>query len=184
MKYYLPTLKPKSFLIVLLGLLVSTAVFSQTSDLVIIDSNYAQRQEVLNSINASVPVLDLNANNNPFEMIREYLEVHTTITTVHLFAEASYNSFQLGNKTYDSNSIATENELSMLEGLYRGENIQLLIYNCNLGSNEEGLQLLEQLGNRAYFNVAVPTNCTSVFGSDISFDHTTLDQPVKASILQ
>lgn len=176
--------QPKPWFILILGLLVSTVVVSQSNDLVVIDSDYAQQQEVLNSIQADVPVLIVNSSANPFKTIREYLEGHPGIIAVHLFAEASYNSFHLGGTIYTSDEVANENELSMLEGLYKGDNIQLLIYNCNLGSNEEGLELLQQLGNRAYFNVAVPTTCTSVFGSEILFDHTTLNQPTHTSILQ
>lgn len=164
--------------------MLSITISAQSSDLVVIDSNYSQKQTLLNSIDSNIATLEISMAENPFKTIREYLEQHTPVQTVHLFAEATYNTLLLGGKSYDADLIATENELSMLEGLYRGDNIQLLVYNCNLGSNEEGLQLLKQLGDRAYFNIAVSTNCTSIFSPDFSFDHTTLNKPVNASILQ
>lgn len=164
--------------------MLSTTILAQSTDLVVIDSNYSQKQTLLDAIDPNVATLAVGTEANPFKTIREYLEQHKSVIAVHLFAEATYNTLQLGGKFYDMALMATENELSMLEGLYRGDNIQLLVYNCNLGSNEEGLQLLKQLGDRAYFNIAVSTNCTSIFSTDFSFDHTTLNKPVNASILQ
>ncbi|MEZ4811186.1 MAG: DUF4347 domain-containing protein [Allomuricauda sp.] len=157
---------------------------AQSNDVVIMDSGYAQKQQVLENLPVGTTVIELGKTGNPWKYIREHLEQNRSTQVVHLFANASYNAIQLGDKTYDSIAVDQEFELSMLEGLYQGSYMQLLIYNCNLGSNPEGLALLKKISDKAYINIAVPTNCSSVFGADLVFDHTTMNQPTHNSIFQ
>ncbi|MDC6364898.1 MULTISPECIES: DUF4347 domain-containing protein [Flavobacteriaceae] len=159
-------------------------VTAQSDEVIVIDSNYSQKQQVLDNIPSGSNILEVDATENPWKAIRNYLEQNQAILTLHLFANASYNSIAIGNNLYDSDAVDQEFELSMLEGLYQGNNIQLLIYDCNLGSNVEGLALLQKISERSYFNIGVPTKCNSLIGDDLVFDHTTLDQPVKKSIFQ
>lgn len=175
--------KSSSFFLMLLILFV-TRTMAQSNELVVIDSNYSQRQQVLDHLSSGIPVFEVDASKNPWVSMREYLEQNRSIQVVHLFANASYNAFEFGGKTCDSNEVDQEPELSMLEGLYQGTNLQLLIYDCNLGSNPEGLALLKKISDKAYFNIAVPTNCSSIFGADLEFDHTTMNQPVNNSIFK
>ena len=162
--------------------LTITGAFAQSESVVLLDSEYAQKQQVVDKLPSGVTVIEIEGINNPWKSIREYLEQNRSTQIVHLFANTSYNALELGGKTYDSNAVDQEFELSMLEGLYQGNNMQLLIYDCNLGSNPEGLALLKKIGNKAYLNIAVPTNCSSIFGPDLEFDHTTMNQPITNSI--
>ncbi|WP_149277762.1 DUF4347 domain-containing protein [Pareuzebyella sediminis] len=155
---------------------------AQSNSIVVIDSRYSTKQEVLENLPVGVPLVELNNTENPWKKVRQYLEKNGTVSTIHLFANANYNSLEIGGIAYDSAKVDEELELSMLEGVYQGTNIQLLIYDCNLGSNTEGLALLKKIGDKAYFNIAVPTNCSSIFGADLEFDHTTMDQPISHSI--
>ncbi|MDO6519329.1 DUF4347 domain-containing protein [Zobellia uliginosa] len=156
---------------------------AQSNELIIIDSDYAQKQRVLEKASQSIPMLEINKSGNPWRTIRNYLEQNRKITTLHLFANTSSGALKLGGVTYDSAKVDQEFEFAMLEGLYQGTNYQLLIYDCTLGSNKEGLQLLDKIGGMSYFIIAVPTNCSSVFNTGLEFDHTTLDQPIAQSIL-
>lgn len=163
---------------------LTTGAIAQSDDVVIIDSKYSQRQEILDSLPAGTTVIEIKAISNPWKSIREYLEQNRSKQVVHLFANTNYNAVKLGGKTYDINAVDQEFEFSMLEGLYQGSHIQLLIYDCNLGSNPEGMALLKKISDKSYFNIAVPTNCSSVFGAELVFDHTTMDQPISNSIFQ
>ena len=175
--------KSSSFFLMLIILFVTRSM-AQSNELVVIDSNYFQKQQVLEHLASGIPVVEVDASKNPWESIRQYLEQNRSAQVVHLFANASYNAMELGGKTYDANGVDQEFELSMLEGLYQGTNLQLLIYDCNLGSSPEGLALLRKISDKAYFNIAVPTNCSSIFGADLEFDHTTMNQPVNNSIFK
>ncbi|MFD2101340.1 DUF4347 domain-containing protein [Flagellimonas iocasae] len=159
-------------------------LFAQSEDVVIIDSEYAQKQQVMDNLPSGASIIEVPSTGNPWNSIRTYLEQNRTAQAIHLFANTSYNAIQLGGKTYDSNAVDQEFELSMMEGLYQGTHLQLLIYDCNLGSNPEGLSLLKKISDKAYMNIAVPTQCSSVFGADVDFDHTTMNQPIHNSILQ
>ncbi|MER3373327.1 MAG: DUF4347 domain-containing protein [Allomuricauda sp.] len=157
---------------------------AQSDDVVIIDSEYSQRQEVLDNLPVGTTVIEIKGISNPWKSIREYLEQNRSKLVVHLFANTNYNAVKLGGKTYDMNAVDQEFEFSMLEGLYQGSYLQLLVYDCNLGSNPDGLALLKEISEMSYFNIAVPTNCNSIFGTDLKFDHTTMNQPTHNSIFQ
>lgn len=156
--------------------LFTTLIFAQSKSLVVIDSEYSNKDQVLNSIPTETVLLLLDAHSNPWKTIRESLESNSEIKTIHLFVEANYNSLTMGGITYDSSSINNEFELSMLEGLYQGANFQLLIYNCNLGSNPQGIALLNGISQKAYLNIGVSTNCTSIFDEGFNFNFSTLNQ--------
>ncbi|WP_420600893.1 DUF4347 domain-containing protein [Flagellimonas sp.] len=161
-----------------------TGVFAQSNDILVMDSEYSQKQQVLDNLPQGISVVETNSIDNPWKTVREYLEQNPSAQAIHLFVNTNHNAFEFGGILYDSTKIDQESELSMLEGLYQGTNIQLLIYDCNLGSNPEGLELIKKIGDRSYFNVGVPTNCSSIFSMDLEFDHTTINQPINKPILK
>ena len=138
----------------------------------------------LDHLTSDTPVLEVDASKNPWKYIREFLEQNRTVLTLHLFANTGHGSLEIGGMDYDSAKIDEDFELSMLEGLYQGTNIQLLIYDCTLGSDNDGLALIQKISEKTYFNIAVPTNCSSVFSTDVDFDHTTMNQPIHNSIFK
>lgn len=156
---------------------------SGSKSLVVIDSDFADKQQVINSLTSNEVVLQLTNSNNPWSDIRNELASNSTIKTIHLFVNASYNSLQMGGITYNLDSVNSEFELGMLEGLYQGEHIQLLIYNCNLGSNTDGLALIKAIGEKAYFNIGACTSCTSIFDAAFNFDYWSLSTSTTNSIL-
>ncbi|MBR9854495.1 MAG: DUF4347 domain-containing protein [Algicola sp.] len=168
----------------LLFTLVLSVVKAQSDDVILVDSEFAQKQELLTKIPQGVSVIEINKTVNPWKMVREYLEKNSSVNTLHLFTNTTYNAFELGGILYNESKVGQEFEFSMLEGLYAGTNIQLLVYDCNLGSNPDGLALIKKVGDLTYFNIGVPTNCTTVLSSDIEFDYTTLNQPITSSIFK
>ncbi len=169
---------------VLLTFLITGVSKAQTNDVVVMDSQYSNKQDVLNRLQSNTDVLEINRENNPWKTIREYLLENTSVQKIHLFANATYNTFELGGITYDTEKVDQEFEFSMLEGLYQGTNLELLVYDCNLGSNPEGLALLKQISDRSYFNIGIPTNCSSVLDGSLEFDHTTMNLPINSSIFK
>ncbi len=156
---------------------------AQQNQLVVIDGAFSKNTEVTSKIPAGIPILRLSNNKNPWEAIRDELTNNRDIKVIHLFAEATYNELSMGGVVYTRENLANEWELAMLEGLYNGVNHQLLLYDCNLASNEEGMEFLRELGNSIYFNIAAPTQCVSILNDTVQFDFTTLNQPINSSIL-
>lgn len=175
--------KTFSFFVLFLTTIIA-GLNAQTTDIVVIDAAFSQKQEVLENLPEEVTIVELNHAANPWKLVRQYLEQNPSAQVIHLFANTNFNAIELGGTVYDSTEIEKEFELSMLEGLYQGTNIQLLIYDCNLGSNAEGLALLKKISDRSYFNIAIPTSCSSVFDSNLEFDHTTMNQPINSSIFK
>lgn len=158
---------------------------AQSTDLVIIDGNYSLKQDVINNLPNETAVIELSENQNPWKQIREYLIQNQSINAMHLFVNTNVNSLEMGGISYTSSVIDQEFELSMLEGLYTGTHFQLLIYNCTIGATQSGIDLLNKMSEKSYFNIAVPTNCTSVFNtSNLVFDYKTMELPINSSILQ
>ncbi|WP_291870193.1 DUF4347 domain-containing protein [Maribacter sp.] len=171
-------------LILTMLLLVCFGLQAQSKNLVVIDSQFPDKEQVISSLSSNEMVLELTGSSNPWSEIRKKLESNKSIKTIHLFANASYNALQIGGLTYDVNSVNDEFELSMLEGLYQGEHLQLLIYNCNLASNVDGLALIKAIGEKAYFNVGACTTCVSIFDNTFQFDYWSINQTVSNSILK
>lgn len=170
------------FMLLLLIIQSGALAIAQSADLVVIDKDYSQNSKLLSKLPPNTAILRLDTSKNPWMMIREKLESNPDFKNIHLFAESGDNSIVMGGIEYTTAKIDGESELSMLEGLYKGTNYQLLIYTCNLPSTPDGLELVKKIGERAYFNVAVSTNCTDVFNT-INFDFTSLNQPLVAPIL-
>lgn len=162
---------------------ISVMAVAQSNSLVVMDKQYAEADKVAEQL-PNTQILYLDANTNPWKQIRMALEADRSIVSIHLFVKATYNGLLMGEQSYTLESLDNEFELGMLEGLYQGTHIQLLVYNCNIGNNQDGQELLRQIGQRAYFNVAVPTDCNSIFDSGFNFDYTTLDLPITESIIQ
>lgn len=164
----------KSTLFLLLCLF-TTLTFAQSKNLVVIDSEYSDKEQVMALIPNGTVLVTLDAHSNPWKTIRESLESNNKIKTIHLFTNATYNSIQMGGVSYDMDAANSENELGILEGFYNGTHLQLLIYNCNLGSNQEGIDLIDVISQKAYLNIGVSTNCTSIFDEGFNFNFSTLN---------
>jgi hypothetical protein len=171
-------------ILLLLFALGNEIAFAQTKSLVVIDQAFVQKEDVLLKIPSGTTVLHLKTTSNPWKDIREKLSSDTDIKQIHLFAESGYDSLLLGGIEYNRDNVQTEFELAMLEGIYTGTHYQLMLYTCNLSSNPEGLELIKELGNKTYFNIAASTNCTEQLYHNINFDYTTLDQPIAGSIFK
>lgn len=167
---------------IFLSCFIGVLTYAQSTGLVVVDAEYSEKEKVISQVSTS-KILGLEIGSNPWKAIRERIAVDSDITTVHLFAEASYNAIRMGGISYDREAIKGEFELSMLEGLYQGTHFQLLIYNCNLGSNGEGIGLLSQISEQSYMNVGASTRCTSVFSSDFVFDFKTREENLADPII-
>ncbi|MEZ4970481.1 MAG: DUF4347 domain-containing protein [Flavobacteriaceae bacterium] len=157
---------------------------AQTDILVVIDQDYAKRNEVLSQLPSGAAVINLKSNSNPWKDIREKLTSDKDLKQIHLFVESGFNSLLMAGIEYNAEKVQSEFELSMLEGIYTGIHYQLYLYTCNLPSNPEGLELIKELGNKTYFNIAASTNCQEGADHDFNFDYTTLDQPIAGSIFK
>lgn len=176
-------LQPFRVFLYLAIILFAGSLSAQSPDLVVIDYNYAQKEDLEQKIPSNIAILNLSTGENPWLVIRKKLEKNPNLKNIHLFAESGYKSLLLGGIEYTKTLIEAENELSMLEGLYSGDNYQLLLYCCNLPSNEEGLNIIKTIGQRTYFNVAASTKCTTIFDNSFTFDFTTLNMPTANPII-
>lgn len=167
---------------IFLSCFIGVWTFAQSTGLVVVDAEYSEREKVISQVSTS-KILNLETGPNPWKAIRERMAADSDITTVHLFVEASHNTIRMGGISYDMDAVNDEFELSMLESLYQGTHLQLLIYNCNLGANGEGIELLSQIGERTYMNVGASTNCTSVFDPDFTFDFKTREENLTDPII-
>lgn len=179
MKLQITPIKIMAFLFLVA---ITQLASGQQNQIVVIDGAYSKSTEVTAQLPAGVPVLRLSSSSNPWEAIRNELTKNPEIKIVHLFAEATYNELSMGGTVYTRDNLVHEWELAMLEGLYNGVNHQLLLYNCNLASNQEGIEFLRDLGSSIYFNIAAPKQCISILDNTLQFDFTTMDQPISSSI--
>lgn len=157
-------------------------ISAQSSNLIVIDKDFAQKSKLLTSLPPNATILNLDGVSNPWKMIREKLKSDSKLKNIHLFVESGYKSLLMGGIEYTDAAVDAEDELPMLEGLYFGTHYQLLLYTCNLPSNPEGLELIKKIGEKSYFNVAASTDCTDIFNQMV-FDFTSLNQPTVSPII-
>src|SRR5690606_28767116 len=80
---------------IFLSCFIGTHVFAQSTDLVVVDSEYSEKEKVISQISTS-KILKLEIGSNPWKAIRERIAADRKITTGHLFVEASYNAIRMG----------------------------------------------------------------------------------------
>ncbi len=96
--------KSSSFFL-MLTILFITRTMAQSNEVVVMDSNYFQKQQVLDHLTSDTPVLEVDASKNPWKSIRSSLEQNRTVFTLHLFANTFHGSLEIGGMDYYSAKI-------------------------------------------------------------------------------
>lgn len=154
----------------------------QATEVVIVDRNYADKASVIAAMPASANYLELENAENPWRTIREFLMKHEA-GVIHLFTNTRSAGIELDGQYYDVSRLSEEFELAMFEGLYQGEHLQMLIYDCTLAQSASGKEFMGQLGQLTYMNVAASTSCDSIWDAAFTFDYATMPKAVASSIL-
>ena len=150
-----------------------------TNEVVFIDSRVPELQSIVDDItannNASVAVVVINQTDSGIEVVNNTLAQLSNVDAVHLISHGTASSVQLGDDILSNDSL-TEHALSLTawgDALNIGADV--LIYGCELGSNDSGLNLMRELAELIGADVAASSDNTGSarLGGDWTLEHST-----------
>ena len=130
------------------------------NELVIIDSNMADKDTVLSQLGDGYEVLEIDPGQDAMSQIQDYLDAHsdTKYDAVHIMTHGNDLGFYLG-----STKVTTADQMSVFNG-HMAENGDFMLYGCELASNEHGQSLIQDIADFTGCDVAASTNTTGVSG--------------------
>ncbi len=130
------------------------------NELVIIDSNMADKDTVLSQIGEGRDVLEIDPSQDAMSQIQDYLDAHsdTKYDAVHIMTHGNDLGFYLG-----STKVTTADQMSVFNG-HMAENGDFMLYGCELASNEHGQSLIQDIADFTGCDVAASTNTTGISG--------------------
>lgn len=130
------------------------------NELVIINSNMADKDAVLSQLGDGYEVLEIDPGQDAMSQIQDYLDAHsdTKYDAVHILTHGNDQGFYLG-----STKVTAAEQMSVFNG-HMAENGDFMLYGCELASNDYGQSLIQDIADFTGCDVAASTNTTGVSG--------------------
>lgn len=177
MKTLSPVHRPAAALCTLLFfLLFGFWAHAQSTELMVIDANYPNKDGLKASLPIDVKTIEVNASTDLWKALETEYAANQNIQNIHFFAETTNSSFTMGGKIYDAATLNNDEELRELKDL--PGNINLLVYSCSLANNANGRAMLSAFGNQSGLNVVSCGSCQSLNDEAFTFDFSNKGQPV------
>ncbi|MEA5540321.1 DUF4347 domain-containing protein [Limnoraphis robusta Tam1] len=142
---------------------------------IFVDSNIADYQSLVNSVEPETKVVILDSNRNGVEQITEVLANYDNLDSVQILSHGDSAVLQLGNSSLDNGNIESyENQLQQW-GKALSENGDILLYGCNVAEGEQGQAFINRLGEITAADIAASEDLTgnSDLGGDWVLEATT-----------
>ncbi|WP_396590139.1 DUF4347 domain-containing protein [Allomuricauda sp. R78024] len=160
--------------------LTTITLHAQSADVVIVDKNFPNVQGLLASLPVDVQYIETTSNTTIQEILVSALNLNQQARNIHLFCNTDSKSITVGNQNYSS-TVITEN----LNGnaFINYQNVNLLVYSCNLAKDSKGIELLEMIASKTNFNVASCFSCETV-DEEFTFDFSTSSATITTSLFK
>ncbi|MFT4721186.1 MAG: hypothetical protein ACI9SB_002363, partial [Candidatus Azotimanducaceae bacterium] len=155
----------------------SEATNSHRVELVIIDSNVAGVQQLIDDLaadsNKTILVHVLDANTDGVAQISEMLSLHSNLDAVHLISHGSTTGMQIGSTLLDIDNLGSYQQAIAGWADSFANDADLLIYGCNLAGSTQGQDLLSNLSSLTGTDVAASTDLTgqATLGGDWDLEY-------------
>ncbi|MGB3262336.1 MAG: DUF4347 domain-containing protein, partial [Microcoleus sp.] len=150
-------------------------IINAPSSVIFVDSNIADYQSLVNSVEPETKVVVLDSNRNGVEQITEVLANYDNLDSVQILSHGDSAVLQLGNSSLDNGNIESyENQLQQW-GKALSENGDILLYGCNVAEGEQGQAFINRLGEITAADIAASEDLTgnSDLGGDWILEATT-----------
>ena len=146
-------------------------VTEDRNELVIINSNIAEKETVLSQLGDGYEVLEIDPGQDAMSQIQDYLDAHsdTKYDAVHVLTHGNDQGFYLG-----STKVTEADQMSVFNG-HMADNGDFMLYGCNLASSEQGQSLVQDIADFTGCDVAASTNITgaAALGGDWILEYNT-----------
>ncbi|MCC0177779.1 NF038122 family metalloprotease [Waterburya agarophytonicola K14] len=132
------------------------------NSLIFIDTNLTNYQSLIPDANKNQVVL-IDSQENGIEQITNVLEQYSNLASISIFSHGDEGTIQLGD-TYlsDANLDAYQSDLAAWGNALSPEG-DLLLYGCNVGANNAGLDFIERVASFTSADVAASNDLTGNF---------------------
>ena len=140
-------------------------------ELVIVNSNTADLDNVLDQLGDSrdVLVIDANSDLSGLEQIENYLDQHddAQYDAVHILTHGNDEGFYLGHQ-----KVVSADQMAVFDG-HLTDNADFMLYGCNLASTEHGQALIHDIADLTGADVAASVNLTGAasLGGDWTLEY-------------
>ena len=146
-------------------------VTEDRNELVIINSNIAEKETVLSQLGDGYEVLEIDPGQDAMSQIQDYLDAHsdTKYDAVHVLTHGNDQGFYLG-----STKVTEADQMSVFND-HMADNGDFMLYGCNLASSEYGQSLVQDIADFTGCDVAASTNITgaAALGGDWILEYNT-----------
>ena len=137
------------------------ASVSERREIVFIDTRVEDYQTLMEGIDPNAEVILLDSTRDGVEQIAEVLNGRTNIDAIHLIAEGNEAELHLGTTFLTQDAISGQYaDLFTQIGQSLSAEADLLIYGCNFGQGEAGLEAMESLAELTGVDIAASTDRT------------------------
>ncbi|WP_225580461.1 DUF4347 domain-containing protein [Pseudomonas sp. PDM16] len=136
------------------------ATSDQRQEVVFIDGKVTNRQQLIDSIKPGVEVVTLDSSKDGLQQIADYLESRSGLDAIHILSHGDVGKISLGNSWLDSAALETQSGLLAEIGQSLARNGDILLYGCEVGAGEAGLDFIGRLANVTKADVAASADLT------------------------
>ncbi len=136
----------------------------------LVDDITQQNDDTQNTASRQIDIILLDKNSNGIQQITNSLNSSTSISAIHIISHGSNGSLQLGNAALDGNSLQQHSEA--LQGWQQAltDDADLMIYGCNLASDQQGENLITQLSQLTGADIAASNDITANLNNNGDWD--------------
>ncbi len=130
--------------------------------LIFIDSRLPDFQQIVNAAQAGTTVVVVDKNQDGLKLMADVLQNYTNIDSISIISHGDSGVTLLGNAVlHDGNLTAYQSELKTI-GASLKVGGDLLLYGCNIGAGNKGVEFIRDLASSTGADVAASTNNTGM----------------------
>ena len=131
-----------------------------TTSIVFIDTHVADYQTLIDGLEPNAEFYLIDSQSDGLEQIASHLQGRSGIDAIHIISHGSSGSVSLGSSVIDSAALDTHAGQLAVIGQSLTETADILLYGCNVGAGETGLQFIGSLAQATGADVAASTDLT------------------------
>jgi Domain of unknown function (DUF4347)/Bacterial Ig domain len=151
----------------------------------LVDDITQQNDDTQNTTSRQIDIILLDESSNGIQQITDSLNSSTSISAIHIISHGSNGSLQLGNTALDGNSLQQHSEALQSWQHALTDDADLMIYGCNLASDQQGENLITQLSQLTGADIAASNDITANLDNngdwDLEYHHGQIDTAVVVS---
>ncbi len=137
-----------------------TVTIAPGEEVAFVDSRVEEYQQLVDTISSEMQVFVVDGDVDGFAFMAETVQDSTDISAVHILGHGESGSLTLGNTTLDGENLDQyDNQLESI-GSALSENGDILLYGCNIGEGDSGLDFISSLSELTDADVAASDDTT------------------------